>query len=100
MPDADARPHPTAATSIPARPEGEPHLTFHTLLNDTLDEMDADEAFVPAEPDAASLMCEGAVSALRTTGGTTLVRPFHHAYLTPISTPAFRSRPTRLDVRS
>lgn len=99
MPDASA-PHRSDGGLIPARPEGEPHLTFHALLSDTLHEMDADAAYIPAELDAADLMCEDAVSALRASGGTSLVRPFHHAYLTPISTPAFRSRPTRLDVRS
>ncbi len=98
MPDADARaPLPGA---IPIRPEGEPHLTFQALLSDTLHEMDADETAGTPEPDAAATLCDDAVAALRSGNAAPFVRPFHHTYLTPMSSPAFLPRPTRLDIRS
>ncbi len=89
-----------AITSIAPRPEGEPHLTFETLLTDTLHEMAADEAGVEAEPDAVTLLSDEAVATMRAEGTAPLARPFHHSYLTPIGTPTFPSRPSRLDVRS
>ncbi len=87
-----------AVSAIAARPEGEPHLTFQTLLADTLHEMAVDEEGVGAQPDAVSTLCDDAVAALRAAGTTPLTRPFHHAYLTPMGTPTLPSRPTRLDV--
>jgi len=87
-----------AVSAIAARPEGEPHLTFQTLLADTLHEMAVDEEGIGSEPDAVSTLCDDAVAALRAAGTTPLSRPFHHAYLTPIGTPTLPSRPTRLDV--
>jgi hypothetical protein len=89
-----------AIASIAPRPEGEPHLTFETLLTDTLHEMAADETSIASEPDAVSLLCDDAVAAMRADGAAPLARPFHHSYLTPIGTPTFPSRPSRLDVRS
>jgi hypothetical protein len=89
-----------ALTSIAPRPEGEPHLTFETLLTDTLQEMAADEESVEVPPDAVTSLCDDAVAAMRAEGTAPLARPFHHSYLTPIGTPTFPSRPSRLDVRS
>ncbi len=98
MPGADSG---RVAPVIPSRPEGEPHLTFDALLADTLHEMAVhDDVAPPAEPDPVATLCDDAMAALRTAGSTPpLIRPFHHAYLTPAGTPAFPSRPTRLDVR-
>jgi hypothetical protein len=99
--DHDGRPanaSSAGASSIPARPEGEPHLTFHALLADTLHEMAVHDQALPPVPDAAATLCDEAVAALRATGGVTT--PFHHSYLTPNGVPALPSRPARLDVRS
>ncbi len=85
--------------AIPARPEGEPHLTFDALLADTLHEMAAHDDAALQEPDAISLLCDDAVAALRAAGNGSLSTPFHHAYLTPAGVPALPSRPARLDVR-
>lgn len=87
-----------AAAAIAARPEGEPHLTFETLLADTLHEMVADEERVEVAADEVATLCDDAVAALRAAGSTPLTRPFHHAYLTPMGTPTLPSRPTRVDV--
>jgi len=87
-----------AVSAIAARPEGEPHLTFQTLLADTLHEMAVHDEAVQAEPDAISTLFDDTVAALRAAGTAPLHRPFHHAYLTPLGTPALPSRPTRLDV--
>ncbi len=85
--------------AIALRPEGEPHLTFESLLADTLHEMDAHEQSAAPEPDPISTLCDDAVAALRAAGTGSLSTPFHHAYLTPTGTPALPSRPARLDVR-
>ncbi len=87
-----------ASPELAMRPEGEPHLTFETLLADTLHEMQVDEERAADAPDSAARLCDDAVAALRAAGTTPLSRPFHHAYLTPIGTPTLPSRPTRLDV--
>ncbi len=89
----------SGAAPIAPRPEGEPHLTFGTLLADTLYEMAAHESDTPVDPDAVTVLCDDAVAALRAAGDAPLVRPFHHAYLTPAAVPALPSRPTRLDIR-
>lgn len=84
---------------LPARPEGEPHLTFHALLADTLYEMHADETESPRVADPSAALGDEALAALRS-AGTPIVRPFHHAYLTPISSPALEERHPTLDIRS
>ena len=84
---------------LAARPEGEPHLTFHALLADTLHEMHNYDTQSPTELDAMAALSEEALTALRGTGAP-IVRPFHHAYLTPISSPALEERHPTLDVRS
>lgn len=89
----------SGSPGIPARPEGEPHLTFDTLLADTLHEMAAHEDTALQEPDAVSVLCDDAVAALRAAGNGSLSTPFHHAYLTPAGVPALPSRHARLDVR-
>lgn len=89
---ADRRP-------LPARPEGEPHLTFHALLADTLYEMHADENEPSGPVDQTAALGDEALAAIRGTGAA-IVRPFHHAYLTPISSPALEVRHPTLDVRS
>ncbi len=84
----------------PARPEGEPHLTFEMLLADTLHEMAVHEDAPEAAPDAVDRLRDHALSALRLDGGAPSVRPFHHAYLTPAANAVVPSHPPRLDVRS
>jgi hypothetical protein len=84
-----------------ARPEGEPHLTFEILLADTLHEMTQDESRPLPLADEATELCDDAVASFRTSGTPPLVRPFHHAYLTPMHSPAIAiPHPPRLDVRS
>jgi hypothetical protein len=96
MLDAEAR----SLGGVPvARPEGEPHLTFGMLLDDTLHEMAVHEDAPASEPDAVDHLRDRTVSALRAVGASPVVHPFHHAYLTPTGTPSQPSRPSRLDVR-
>jgi hypothetical protein len=94
---------PGADPRRPAAPvEGTPpHLTFEMLLADTLYEMAAHDEALPQAPDAVAELRDHAVQTLRRTAGPeSMVRPFHHAYLTPTGTPSQPSRPSRLDVRS
>lgn len=93
-----ARAH--AVSGPAARPEGEPHLTFEILLADTLHEMTVDEEAGEPSADALSVLCDDTIAAMRASGSAQLVRPFHHSYLTPVATPVFPSRLSRLDVRS
>lgn len=96
MPDADL---PPVAHAPPARPEGEPHLSFGVLLADTLHEMAVHEDAPAAEADDVERLRDRTLLALRAGGASPLTHPFHHAYLTPTGTPAQPSRPSRLDVR-
>ncbi len=91
--------HRTPDAPIPLRPEGEPHLTFETLLEDSLHEIIAHEADALALPDPVTTLCDDAVAALRAAGTGLPASPFHHAYLTPAGTPSLPSQPARLDVR-
>lgn len=96
-------PHDTRAPhrsgqGISARAEGEPHLTFETLLEDSLHEIVAHEEAESAEPDPVTTLSEDVVAVLRAAGNGLPSSPFHHAYLTPAGTPALPSRPTKLDV--
>lgn len=96
---SDARADRRLDQTISARAEGEPHLTFETLLEDSLHEIVAHETAESAEPDAVTTLCDDAVAVLRSAGTGLPASPFHHAYLTPAGTPALPSRPTKLDVR-
>jgi hypothetical protein len=102
MPAADAseRAAMPRAAMPPARPEGEPHLTFEMLLADTLHEMAVHEDEPAAAPDAVDRLRDHTLSALRLDGSAPSVRPFHHAYLTPAASAVVPSHPPRLDVRS
>ncbi len=103
MRDADRAPDRAAAAAfIPPRSEGEPHLTFETLLEDSLHEIIAHEDAEDGQltlPDPVTTLCDDAVAVLRSAGNGLPARPFHHAYLTPAGTPALPSRPAKLDVR-
>lgn len=103
MRDADRTPdRASAGAPIPPRSEGEPHLTFETLLEDSLQEIINHEAAEAAEmnqPDRVTTLCDDAVAVLRSAGSGLPASPFHHAYLTPAGSPALPSRPAKLDVR-
>jgi hypothetical protein len=96
MPVAD---QPPTTGAPPARPEGEPYLTFGVLLADTLHEMAVHEEAPVAVPDGVEQLRDRTMLALRAFGSSPIAQPFHHAYLTPTGTPAQPSRPSRLDVR-
>ncbi len=85
--------------TIAPRAEGEPHLTFETLFEDSLHEIIAHEAAEFSEPDPVTMLSDEAVAVLRAAGNALPASPFHHAYLTPAGTPALPSRPAKLDVR-
>lgn len=73
---------------------------FRAVLDELVAELDAAESADAARrEDPVEMLRDAAEWHLRSASGRPLPRPFHHAYLTPATSPAVPAPPGRLDVR-